>query len=238
MTEQGPKRFYEAAEAAPAESGGYGVFLDGRQARTMGRRPLAARARSLAEAVAAEWAAQGERIDRTAMPLTALLSAAIDGGGEAAAGWAEDVLSYLGSDLVCYRASQPEALVARQREIWDPYLDWFEGAYGRRLAAVAGVIATAQPPDAFDAVRRDLAAQAPEILLGLKTATTVAGSAVLALALWKGAFDEAAVFDASRLDERFQEARWGVDAEAKAREQKIEAEFSAVAAFIRLAEAA
>ena len=237
MTEQAPKRFYEAAEAAPAENGGYGVFLDGRQARTMGRRPLAARARPLAAAVAAEWAAQGDHIDRNAMPLTALLSAAIDGDDEVVAGWAEEILNYLGSDLVCYRAAQPDALVARQREVWDPYLDWFEGAYGRRLAAVSGVIATAQPQDALDAVRRELAAQSPETLLGLKTATAISGSAVLALALWKGAFDEAAVFDASRLDERFQEARWGVDAEAKDREQKIEAEFSAVARFIRLAAA-
>ena len=233
MSVQGPKRFYEKADAAPNEHS-YGVLLDGRQARTMGRRPLACLSKALAEAVAGEWASQGDHIDRAAMPLTALLSAAIDGAEEKTGEWREEVLSYLGSDLVCYRAEKPDALVARQGEIWDPFLDWFEKEYGARLVIVTGLIAEPQPGDALEAVRRDLSAQGPETLLGLRTATAITGSAVLALALWKGAFALDAIFSASRVDEHFQEQRWGVDAEAKAREAQIEAEFASVADFIRL----
>lgn len=234
MTNEAPKRFYEKAEAMLAESGGYGVFLDGRQARTMGRRPLACDSRALADAVAGEWAAQGEHIDRSAMPLTALLSASLDGADEAATGWMDEILSYLGSDLMCYRAELPEALVKLQSEVWDPYLDWFAKDYGAGLVTIAGLIAKPQPDEALEAVRRELAAQAPETLLGLKTATAITGSAVLALALWKGAFSPEEIFKASRLDERFQEERWGVDAEAKARERLIEGEFASVCEFIRL----
>lgn len=233
MTIEGPKRFYEKAEAAPGE-GGWRVFLDGREARTMGRRSLACRSKALAEAVAGEWAAQGAHIDRNAMPLTALLSAALDGGPEKAGEWAEEVLNYLGSDLVCYRAGEPALLVARQAEVWDPYLDWFAAEYGTRLVAVTGLIAAPQPEAALNAARRDLSEKAPETLLGLKIATAITGSAVLALALWKGAFAPEAIFRASRLDERFQEERWGVDGEAKARERQMEAEFAGVAGFIRL----
>ncbi len=235
MSAREPKRFYEKAEAGPAENDGYGVFLDGRPARTARRRLLVARAQPLAAAVAAEWAAQSEHVDRASMPLTALLSAAIDGGEAAAPGWAEDVLDYLGSDLVCYRAAEPDALVLRQGEVWDPFLDWFKTAYGERLVTVTGVIAAPQPRGALDAVRRDLAATSPEALFALRTATAIAGSAVLALALSKEAFSADAVFAASRLDERFQAERWGEDAEAKDRERTIEAEFAAVARFIRLA---
>lgn len=233
MSAENPKRFYEKADAASNEHG-YGVLLDGRQARTMGRYPLACRSKALAEAVAGEWAAQGEHIDRTKMPLTALLSAAIDGAEEKTGEWRTEVLSYLGSDLVCYRASQPDALVKRQGEVWDPFLEWFEMEYGARLVIVTGLIAEPQPDDALEAVRRRLSAQPPEMLLGLRTATAITGSAVLALALWKGAFTLDAIFSASRLDERFQEERWGVDSEAKAREAQIEAEFASVADFIRL----
>lgn len=233
MSADKPRRFYEKAEAASNEHG-YGLLLDGRQARTMGRRPLACRSKALAEAVAGEWTAQGEHIDRSAMPLTALLSVAIDGAEEKTGEWRDEVLGYLGSDLVCYRATQPDALVKRQSEIWDPFLDWFAMEYGARLVIVTGLIAEPQPGDALEAVRRRLSAQPPEMLLGLRTATAIAGSAVLALALWKGAFAPEAIFSASRVDERFQEERWGVDAQAKAREALIEAEFASVAGFIRL----
>lgn len=233
MSEQAPKRFYEKAEVAPHENG-YGVFLDGRLARTMGRQALAAASEALAQAVAEEWAKQGEHIDRNKMPLTAFLSAAIDSDETTMQQWMEETLNYLGSDLLCYRAEKPAALVSRQTEEWDPYLAWFSKEYGAQLNLVTGLIAEEQPQNAIEAVTRELSAQQRESLLGLKTATAITGSAVLALALWKNAFSDDMIFEASRLDERFQEERWGVDAEAKAREEQIKLEFKAVAEFLRL----
>lgn len=233
MTEAAPKRFYKEAEATSCENG-FGVFLDGRQARTMGRRPLADDNKALVQAVAAEWVAQGELIDRKMMPLTALLSVAIDGEEAGASEWTAEILNYLNSDLVCYRADMPEALVKRQTEGWDPYLKWFAEDYGTPLLAVEGLVAKPQPDEALNAVRQRLNGQAPAVLLGLSTATAIAGSAVLALALWKDAFPAEAIFEASRLDERFQEERWGADADAKARELHMKTEFEAVAKFLSL----
>jgi hypothetical protein len=37
---------------------------------------------------------------------------------------AQEIARYLGSDLVCYRASTPAGLVARQADNWDPVLTW------------------------------------------------------------------------------------------------------------------
>lgn len=233
MTETTPKRFYKNSEAAPCENG-FGVFLDGRQARTMGRRPLTGHSKALVQAIAAEWMEQGEHIDRKTMPLTALLSVVIDGAETGPVEWTEEILSYLNSDLVCYRADAPEALVTLQTEGWDPYLKWFADEYGTPLLTVEGLIAKPQPDEALNAVRQGLTGQEPTVLLGLNTVTAIAGSAVLALALWKGAFPAEAIFEASRLDERFQEERWGADAEAKAREQHMKMEFEAVAKFLSL----
>ena len=229
-----PKRFYKDVSVSQAEDGGFGVFLDGRQARTASRRALAAPSSPLAQAVAAEWDAQGEEIDRHAMPLTALLSAAIDGGEAQAVRSRAEVLNYLKSDLLCYQAEAPAALVERQGAQWGPYLEWMRDELGAPLEIAAGVIAVAQPDASIDAVRRLLDDADPYAALGLKTATAITGSAVLALAVWRGAFDADAVFEASRLDERFQEEQWGVDAEAKAREDAMRLEFNAVCAFLTL----
>ena len=54
-------------------------------------------------------------------------------------------------------------------------------------------------------------------LAGLGMATPLLGSAILSLALQRGAVSGAEAFELSRLDEAFQESRWGVDAEAAER---------------------
>lgn len=227
------KRIYKDVAVKPLGEG-YGVTLDGREARTLTRAALAAPSETLATAAAAEWAAQGELIDRQTMPLTALLSAAIDAGDAGAAEWRDEILTYLGSDLVCYRAETPAALTARQQQVWDPYIDWLGEEFGARLAVTQGVTAIAQPNEAITQVARALETPAAFMLFGVYTATKISGSAVLALALWKEAWPADDIFAASRLDEHFQEQRWGADTEAKAREQQLQKDFAAVAEFIRL----
>jgi chaperone required for assembly of F1-ATPase len=227
------KRIYKDVAVKP-QGEGYCVTLDGREARTLTRAALAAPSENLADAVAAEWDAQGELIDRQTMPLTALLSAAIDAGDAGAAQWRAEILNYLGSDLLCYRAETPAALAARQSQVWDPYIDWLGEETGAALAVTTGVTAVAQPGEAITQVARVLEAPAAFALFGIYTATKISGSAVLALALWKDAWPVDDIFAASRLDEHFQEQRWGADTEAKAREQQLQTEFAAVAEFMRL----
>ena len=117
------RRFYREAAVAELE-GGFAVLLDGKPVRTPARRPLAAPTRALGEALAAEWEAQSEVVDPLWMPLTRLANTIIDGVATSAEAVAADVVKYLGSDLVFYRAEQPEGLVARQARHWDPLIAW------------------------------------------------------------------------------------------------------------------
>lgn len=228
-----PKRFYKKVTVVDHE-GRHGVALDGRKAKTQARNVLAASTPALAEAVAAEWEMQGEHIDRVTMPLTAMLSAALDGGEEDLESWREEIVKYIGSDLVCYRADAPASLAERQAEIWDPYIEFMRREFGAILVTTAGIMAVPQADASLSAVRGALSKETPETLFGLQIATAIAGSAVLALALWKGEEKAEAVFEASRVDERFQEEKWGVDEEAKAREERLRADFLKVAEFLAL----
>lgn len=227
------KRFYKTV-SVEEESGRFQVLLDGRKARTRGKNPLAAPAKALAGALAAEWDAQADYIDQNAMPLTGILSTGIDGGDEAAGQWRSEIVGYLKSDLICYRATEPAALVRRQAESWDGYIEFMCAEFGAALVATSGVIAVDQPQMAVDAVDKALSAQSPETLFALRLAAAIAGSAAMALALWRSAFPPEEIFEASRVDERFQEERWGEDGEAKARENRMRAEFMAISRFLRL----
>src|ERR1043165_4936645 len=71
------KRFYE--KATVSGDAPFALLLDGRRVKTPAGATLAAPTPALAEAIAAEWNAQGERIDPASMPLTKLANTIIDG---------------------------------------------------------------------------------------------------------------------------------------------------------------
>src|ERR1051326_7407396 len=140
------KRFY--ASAAVGEGAPYPVLLDGRRVKTPAGNTLSAPSAALAETIAAEWSAQGERIDPATMPLSRLANTIIDGVAADPGPVANEIAKYLGSDLVCYRADAPEGLCAAQTQHWDPVLAWTRDAHGARFVLGEGVMFVAQPENA------------------------------------------------------------------------------------------
>ncbi len=224
-----PRRFYK--HASFAEDGV--VLLDGKPAKTRARRTLAAKEPALAVAIVEEWNAQADVIDFLSMPMTRFQMTVIDRADADADAWKEAALIFLRSDLICYRATAPAELVARQRAQWDPLLRW-AAMHGIALRVASGVAFIEQPPAALEAGARFIALASPAQRLAIKTAAEISGSAVIALALWRGA-DAETLFDASRVDETFQAEKWGADSEAEARVRRLKADFLDAARYSVLA---
>lgn len=227
------KRFYTSVDVAPRD-GAFHVLLDGRPAKTPARAALALPTQGLADAVAAEWAAAADDIVFDDIRVTRLASTAIDFAAARADDWRGEIARYAAHDLLCYRAERPAALVARQAAAWDPFLDWARASLGAPLVAVSGVMSAPQPALALDAMARAAGALDAWRALGVVTATGLLGSAVLGLALERGAFEAATILAASRVDEDFQREQWGADAEAEARAARSAADFAAAARFLAL----
>ncbi|WP_162915254.1 ATP12 family chaperone protein [Desertibaculum subflavum] len=231
------KRFYKQVTVAPAEGGRYGVLLDGRPVRTPARTPLTLPTLALAEAVAAEWAAQEGEVKPLAMPLTRLATTAIDRVPQHRAAFIDEIVAYIGSDLLCYRADGPADLVSRQSSTWDPPLAWAAAAHGIALEIRTGVLHRAQPEASTAAARAVVEGLAAPALTSAHVLTTATGSAVLALALVGGALEVEAAVEAALLDEIYQAERWGQDREAMQRRREIHDDIGAAARFARLARA-
>jgi chaperone required for assembly of F1-ATPase len=232
MRPQPVKRFYKGAEVTE-EGGRFALSLDGRRARTPGRNLIAAQNPALMLALAQEWERQRETIDPADMPLTRLLNSAIDGVAHTMAETRADILRYAGSDLLCYRAEEPDTLVARQAHAFDPVLRWAADELGARFTVTAGVTHVAQPPEALAAIGAALDAyDDPIALAALSVMTTLTGSALLALAVARRFLTAEAAWRAAHVDEDFQAERWGVDAEAKAQREARRREFDAAAVAI------
>ncbi len=146
------RRFYAKATTARV-SAGYAVALDGKPVRTPAGDALAAPTLGLAQAIAAEWEAQGETIDPAKMPRTRLANAIIDGVRVRPGPVAAEIERYLASDLVCYRAGEPQGLRERQAAHWDPILAWAREVLGARFSLGEGVVHVAQPEAALAAAR-------------------------------------------------------------------------------------
>ena len=221
------KRFYESA-AAGESADGFAVLLDGKSVRTPARRALAAPTRALAEALAAEWNAQTGVIEPASMPLTRLTNAIVDAVADAPIPVAQEIMKYLGSDLLCYRAREPADLAARQAELWDPVLAWAQDTLGARFVLAQGVTHILQPDAAIAAAATAIPENAWR-LGALSAIVTLTGSALIALALDHGQLSVEQAWDAAHVDEDWQMAKWGRDEIALARRAFRFAEMQAAA---------
>ena len=210
------KRFYKDVSVAQAD-GGFTVLLDGRSVRTPGRNPLILPTEKLAGAIAQEWQAQGEEVVATTMPLLRLANTVVDGVAVNRDPVIDAILRFGENDLLCYRADQPAELAARQREGWDPLLDWARRRHGADMRVAEGLTHMDQTPEALAALRRALEVQDPFLLGALHVIASITGSVVLALAVADGFLSGANAFALSRIDEVYQAEKWGEDAEAAKR---------------------
>jgi chaperone required for assembly of F1-ATPase len=231
------KRFYRET-AVEAGDDGYRVLLDGKPMRTPAKAVLVLPTRALAEAIAAEWRAVPEKaeINATHLPLTRLATTGLDRVATQRERVIEDTAKYAGSDLLCYRASDPASLVERQHRTWQPLLDWAAERYGAQLLVAQGMTFVAQPADALARLREAVAAHDDFALSGLYNLTHISGSLVIALAVAEGHLPADKAFAAAQLDELYQIERWGEDPIATQRHDSIKRDIDAGGRFLALLE--
>jgi chaperone required for assembly of F1-ATPase len=230
-----PKRFYKEV-GIRAEGNGFAVTLDGRGVKTPAKAGLVLPSEAAAEAIAEEWRAQGEELDPRTMPLTRLVNSVLDGVARDIESVIADIVRYAGSDLVCYRAAEPEGLVAAQSEAWDPVLAFARDELGARFICVEGITFAEQPPRAIAAVREAIVqstGERPLAVTALHVMTTLTGSVLLALSVARRELSPEAAWDAAHVDEDFQMRVWGSDIEALERRARRFTEMHAAARLLR-----
>ena len=237
-----PKRFYKSVEVVPRE-GGFSFTLDGRTARTPARRPIQLPTRQAAEALAQEWAAVEGEVDPRLMPFTRLVNSVIDGVSHTRAEVLDEILRYVSSDLLFYRAAEPTALVRAQEAAWNPVVDRIQGLLQSPFLLAEGVVFVPQPRttlDRFAEVAGSLIGGeggAPFRLGALHVMTTLTGSALLATAVASDWVTAEQAWAAAHIDEDYQIAEWGEDADAAERRAKRWIDMRTAALLFRLVSA-
>lgn len=232
MTQRTIGRFYKQVSVSEQDRA-FVVLLDGKPVKTPGRATLALPSRALADAVADEWRGQGDKIDPATMTLTGLTNTAIDRLPTQHDAVVSHIVRFGRSDLLCYRADAPAELVARQAAAWDSLLAWLTEAHGACLTVGTGITFIEQPEAAVLALENEVRSHSDFALAALNLAVSVTGSLVLALALADAHLGADQVFAAATVDEVFQAEKWGRDAEAEVRHERLAADLAAAERFLR-----
>ena len=227
------KRFWKNVTVEPLDHG-YGLALDGRPVKTPARARLTLATPALAEAVAAEWASVTEKLDPAKMPLTGLANAAQDLIATDPQAHVTRLAAYGASDLLCYRAENPDPLIKRQAEHWDPVLAWAARRLDCHLTVTTGLMPVPQPAETLARLEAALAARPVTALAAHAQLIPLSGSLLLALALDEGELSAEAAWAAADLDDQFQAEHWGEDEEALAMRAHKRAAFMAAARFLAL----
>lgn len=228
------KRFYKEATIGTRD-GRWHVLLDGRAVKTVGGRAQALPSAALAEAMAGEWAAQGEEIDAARFFLRDLADYALDVVTPRPEDAVAAIAPYGETDTLCYRAQDGDPLRREQDLVWEPLLAAAEARHGLAFVRIGGIIHQPQPEATGARIAELLGALDPFQLAPLQTLTTLCASLTLGLAALEPGADLPGLWTAANLEEDWQAERWGRDAEAEARRERRREAFLAAAEFARLA---
>lgn len=218
------KRFWKEVSVTAQDGAGWQVQLDGRAIKTQGRCAQWLPTRAVADLVAAEFAAQGEKVDPKSFVFRDLADFAIDMVRPDRRAHIAKLLSYAETDTLCYRADPEEPLFQRQQELWEPLVVQCEAAHGMVLERVCGIVHRQQSTSALAALRARLESEDEFTLAALIKLASLAASLVVALAALEDGADADMLFAAANLEEDWQAELWGQDHEAEmARNAKLEA---------------
>ncbi len=224
------KRFYEKATVVKRDNG-FLVELDGREVKTPEKRQNISPTKVMADAICQEWNDQGDNVEPDSMPIAKIQNTAIDRVETRRHDLIAELVKYAGTDLLCYRAEFPEALVKLQADTWQPLLDWVSAKHDITLKVTTGILHVEQ-----DVAQLEKLLQAIDSfrLAAFYNITTLCGSVSVALNVLGGNITAEQAWAAAQLDENYQIAQWGIDDEAKNRHDNMKAELDAAVRFLDL----
>ena len=223
------RRFYKSVTIEEGPQG-YRVLLDKRALKSAGRHlELLLPHEGLARALAAEWREQGENVLLNEMPVMRLVSKVCDQVLPDPDSVRSEIIKYARSDLLCYRAEYPDALVHRQKKLWDPVLALFHQHENIVFRQTRGIGWIDQSEEDMQRFANLLQAINGYELGALHAITVLTGSALLAMALARGWRTVDEVWTLCHLDEDFQIEQWGEDDEARQSRERRHRDYTAAA---------
>lgn len=167
---------------------GFALCRAGKSLQTPAKQDFVVATSELAAVIAGEWQAQKTlRPDPATMPMTSIALTVIDLVAPNRAAVIDELMGYLESDLCCYRAQLPPALVTLQNQHWDLILDGIAARFGIRPPTTSELSPITLPIQLSSAIRVAIEQTSNDQLGVLQIMAGNLGSMFMALLLVGGA---------------------------------------------------
>ena len=220
------KKFWKKVSINKISSNSFQIMLDEKILKTPLKRELVLPNLNLTKEIVKEWDQDSKNINTESMIFYGLVSTSLDKIIDNKNLFIDDILDYIDTDLICYRAENPKELVELQRNKWDPILLLIEKYTGTNIQVFQGILPKKQDTAVYSKLSNLINQFNIFEISALHRITNITGSILLSLCVLKKDISANDVFELSFLDELWQEKNWGFDKETSQKRKEISIELN------------
>ena len=226
------KKFWKKVSIKKISSNSFQIMLDERILQTPLKRELVLPNLNLTKEIVKEWDQSSKNINTESMIFYSLVSTSLDKIIDNRNLYIDDILDYIDTDLICYRAENPKELVELQKNKWDPIILLIEKYIDSKVQVFEGVLPKKQHSTIH--VRLNNLINQFDIfeISALHRITNITGSIFLSLCALKKDISKKEIFQLLFLDELWQAENWGFDEESSQKRKEISIELNKSMSFL------
>ena len=226
------KKFWKTVKVKKKSFNSYEILLDENALKTPMKKELTIQNTKIAEEIQKEWNQDKNILDTDAMIFYGIISTSIDKIINNRISYINDILSFIDTDLICYRAEEPNDLVQWQSKNWDPILLKVEKYINNKIDVFKGIMPLKQNKGIKFKITKFLTKFSDLEIIALHKITNITGSIFLSLCILNNDITKEKVFELSYLDELWQAKNWGYEKEASKKREKINTELNRTIYFL------
>jgi chaperone required for assembly of F1-ATPase len=228
------KKFWKNVAVKEIYPNQFQVHLDNKVLKTPMKKDLIFLNLIMAKEIAQEWDIEEKVINTNNMIYYGLLSTAIDKIEFSRNIYIKDMLNFVNTDLICYRAEGPDELINIQNNLWNPILSYIKKYLNLEINFCSGVMPITQPLQIFPKLKFLMNTFSNQEISALHRLTNISGSIFISLCILKGDVLKKEAFELSFLDEIWQAKNWGIEEDAAEKRDKISQELNKIISFVEI----
>ena len=215
------RKFWKMVKVKKKSSNSYEILLDENVLKTPMKKKITIQNSKIAEEIYKEWNQDKNILDTDAMIFYGIISTSIDKISNNRILYVNEILNFIDTDLICYRAEEPNDLVQWQSKNWDPILLKVEKYINNKIDVFKGIMPLKQNKGIKFKITKFLTKFSDLESIALHKITNITGSVFLSLCILNNDIIKEKVFQLAHLDELWQAENWGYEEEASKNREKI-----------------
>ena len=226
------KKNWKTVKVKEKSVNSYEILLDNNILRTPLKNKLIIPNEKIAEEIHKEWDQKTKFLNTDNMVFYGIISSSIDKIYKNRKQYINDVLDFVDTDLICYRADEPIDLVQWQSKNWDPIISEVENYINGKINIFKGIMPLRQDEYVHFKITEFLTQFSDLEIAVLHRITNITGSIFLTLCVLKNDQIKKNAFELSFLDELWQAKNWGYEKEASKNRENTNNELNRIIYFL------